>query len=76
MREFRISNEQAKLLAAGLYKSAVDYIVTAKRDSPKDYQNFKTDYISKQAARSSTLVKRRYTHNRPLNLGKPSKEFT
>ena len=76
MSEFRISKEQAKLLAIGLYKTAVDYIITAKRENPDDYQRFKADYAKQAVQASAPVKKRRQSHTRPVKSSKPSKEFT
>jgi len=61
---YLISQEIAKQIAVGLYREVGEYVATAKRDNPGDYEHFKSDYLAKQAAQSPSPNKRRYARKR------------
>ena len=66
--KFKISQEHSRQIAVGLYRQVEDFIDTAKRETPEDYESFRSEYLTKQAEQATTPSKhRQYRKNNVLS---------
>jgi hypothetical protein len=55
--DYIISQEMARQIAVGIYRSVGKYVTAAKQDFPEKYENFKTDFFTRQNTKISASEK-------------------
>ena len=65
MIDYKISQENARLIAVGIYRDIGERITILKQNNPDDYEKFKAAHLKKQAVQTSVPNKRHF-RNKPV----------